>query len=390
MDIQSQYAPVPVNTRAILRVKTLLGEGYVELSAGNRAGPGFRDGARIPTGHVEATQSLDQVLGSFNKTTQHNFEALLTGTSASLAGQDQNLNNALGNVDPTVTELTAMVGVLDQQQSSVRQVISGGATVLGTLGRRGAELQTLIRAGNQVLSSTAARNSALSATVDALPPFLSRLRTTLHTLDGTLSLAKPSLDALTPVAPLLTPALRGLIGLSGPAVKLLHQAPSLLDAADRALPAMTRFSEAFKPAVDALLPAARELAPVISFVSLYREELVTAMADLAATLEATSSAHTASGSASYIRAISMLSDESVYGQSARAPTNRNNTYFAPGELANVGRGLLSASCSNAGNAAQVPILGHNVPCRVEPGFNWGNGLAPGYYPKLTRAPLPSK
>ena len=56
-----------------------------------------------------------------------------------------------------------------------------------------------------MLASTAARNAALSATVDALPPFLARLRSTLRVLDGTLGLAKPSLDALEPVAPLLTP-----------------------------------------------------------------------------------------------------------------------------------------------------------------------------------------
>ena len=87
----------------------------------------------------------------------------------------------------------------------------------------------------------------------------------------------------------------------------------------------------------------------------------------------------------------MISNESVYGQSVREPTNRNNAYFSPGELANVGRGgLLSASCANTGNQAQVPILGHNVPCRVQPGFNWGHGIASGYFPRLTRAPLPSK
>jgi virulence factor Mce-like protein len=391
MEIEPPYAPLPVDTRAILRQKTLLGEGYVELSAGRRAGRGFRDGARIPTSHVQATQSLDQVLGSFDKPTQHNFEAFLNGTAQSLDGQGQNLSNALGSLDPAVTELTAMVGVLDQQRSSVRQVISGGATVLTTLGDRSAELRTLIIAGDRVLSSTAARNAALSATVDALAPFLIRLQTTLHTLNTTLGLAKPSLDALTPVAPLLTPALKGLIGLSGPAVSLLHEVPSLIDAADLALPAIGRFSRAFKPAVDALLPAARELAPTISFVAQYRQELTTAMANLAATLQATSSAHTAIGSASYLRAISMISNESPYGQSVRQPTNRDNTYFAPGELVNVGKGgLLSVDCSNTHNTPQVPLLGQNVQCRQQPGFDWANGTAAGYFPRVTRAPLAAR
>jgi phospholipid/cholesterol/gamma-HCH transport system substrate-binding protein len=282
-----------------------------------------------------------------------------------------------------------MVGVLNQQQPSVRGVIANGATVLTTLGDRSAALRTLITAGEQVLSSTAARNAALTATVDALPPFLTNLRTTMLTLGGTLGYAKPSLDALRPVAPLLGQALHDLIRLSGPAVKLLHAAPGLIAAADRALPAVQRFTTAFRPAVDALLPAVRELAPTITFVAAYRQELVTAMADLAATLEASAPANTPSGSASYIRAISMIGNESFYGQSVREPSNRNNAYFSPGELAKVGSGgLQSASCANTGNSAQVALGGGNVPCRVQPGFNWGHGILPGYFPRLTRAPLP--
>ena len=41
-----------------------------------------------------------------------------------------------------------------------------------------------------------------------------------------------------------------LITLSGPAVRLLHQAPSLLKDANAALPSITRFSKAFKPAIE--------------------------------------------------------------------------------------------------------------------------------------------
>jgi virulence factor Mce-like protein len=389
VEIAPQYAPLPAATRAILRQKTLLGEGYVELSASPRTGRMLRDGATLPVSHVQSTQSLDQVLSAFDKPTQRNFEAALNGTAAALAGRGQDLGNALGNLDPATTELTALVGVLNEQQGNVQRLIANGATVLGTLGSRSAELQTLITAGNEVFSSTAARNAALSATVDALPPFLTRLRSTLRVLDGTLTLAKPSLDALEPVAPLLTPALHDLISLSGPAVTLLHEAPSLIDAADQALPAIQRFSEAFKPAVDALLPATRELTPMISFIALYRSELTTAMANLAASLEATAPANTPSGRASYIRAVSMITNESPYGQSVREPANRNNAYFAPGELANVGKGgLLSASCANTGNAPQVPILGHNVACRLQAGVDWGAAAAAGYFPRLTRARLP--
>jgi virulence factor Mce-like protein len=391
MDIDHQYAPIPVDTRAILRQKTLLGEAYVELSTGNGAGAKFADGGTIPSTHVEDTQQLDQVLSSFDKPTQRDLQLLLNGTYTSLAGRGQDLNDAIGNLDPTFTELAALVGVLNDQQANVRGVISNSATVLSTLGNRSADLQSLVGAGDQVLATTAARNRELTATIDAMPPFLRSLNTTLGTLQGTLRIAKPSLDALRPVAPLLTPALSELIALSGPAISLLHEAPSLLDAADAALPAITKFTDAFKPALDTILPAAREVAPLISLIGSYHRELVAAMANLAADLEASASANTPTGTASYLRAVIGLGPDSIYGQTVREPTNRDNTYFAPGELANTGKGgLLSANCNNVHNPAQVPLPFANVPCRVQPPFKWGHGVATSYFPRLTRAPLPKK
>jgi hypothetical protein len=130
---------------------------------------------------------------------------------------------------------------------------------------------------------------------------------------------------------------------------------------------------------------------MISFIGIYNRELVAAMANLAGDLEARAPANTSTGSASYLRAVIGIGNDSVYGQTVREPTNRDNSYFAPGELAHVGEGgLLSANCNNTHNVAQVPALFRNVPCRVQQSFTWGHGIASGYYPHLTRAPLPNK
>jgi phospholipid/cholesterol/gamma-HCH transport system substrate-binding protein len=396
LDLQHQYAPIPTDTRAILRQKTLLGEAYIELSTGNRSGPKLPDGGTIPASQVQHTEQLDEVLQSFNTQTQHNLQAVLDGTYESLNGRGEDLNDAIGNLDPTLTELSALVGVLNQQQGNVRSLISNSATVLTTLGDRSADLQSLIEAGDQVLSTTATRNTDLTDTVNALPPFVSQLKTTLTTLNGSLGLAKPSLAALEPVAPLLTPALSDVISLSGPAIKLLKMAPGLLADANRALPAITSFTDAFHPAVDAILPAAQQVAPIISFMGLYHNELVAAMANLGADLQGLASANTAypvgtapAGEAHYLRAVIGVSDQSVYGQSIRSPNNRQNAYFSPGELSNLVSGLYSSTCNNVNNKAQVPLPGANVPCRVQPAFHWGK-FAPttsnGYYPHVTSAP----
>ena len=389
LDIAQRYAPIPADTRAILRLKTLLGEAYIQLSSGSRSGPKLADGGSIPRSQVEGTQQLDQVLSAFGRPAQRDLQQFLDGSTAAVAGQAETLSNAIGNLDPALTSLQGVVSNLDAQQSDVQTLLRGSAIVLGTLGQRSDELKTLIGTGDEVLSATAARNGELRATVNALPAFLAQLRSTLGSAGTSLALAKPSLDALSPVTGLVAPVLRGVISLSGPAVTVLHEAPKLLHDASVALPAIARFNRAFHPALDALLPAARQIVPMIDYIQLYHSELVTAMVNLAASLEATAPANTPSGSASYLRSESIVTNESFFGQSVREPSNRDNTNFAPGELAWVGKGgLLSASCANAHNASQSPLGFAAVPCRVQPGFQWG-GLSR-YFPHVTEGSTPGR
>jgi ABC-type transporter Mla subunit MlaD len=398
IDIRKQYAPIPIDTRAILRQKTLLGEAYVMLSAGSAAGPKFGDGGTIPTTQIDDSQQLDQVLGSFDKPTQTALQNLLNGTFTAIAGRGQDLGSAVGNLDPAVNELTAMVNVLNDQQTNVQRLIDNTGTVLTTLGDRSSQLQNLISAGGSALSATAQRNAALTATVNGLPAFLTQLRTTLSNLDTTLGLAAPALHVLRPVARLAPPALRDVIRLAGPATQLLQRAPGLLDAADHALPAIARFTVAVRPAFEALLPAVREVAPMMAIAGEYRHEILAAMANLGAVNQGTASAattnntFTAAGTAHYVRVVAPLTSESIGGQSIRPPTNRHNPYYAPGEQANLATGLLSSDCNDVHNVAQVPFPGaRNVPCRLQPGYPWG-AVTPttrnGYFPHLTRAPVP--
>src|SRR5216110_141265 len=59
IEMQRRYAPVPDDTRAILRQKTLLGETYVELSPGTPGAPKLKEGARLPAGRVQGTVEFD-------------------------------------------------------------------------------------------------------------------------------------------------------------------------------------------------------------------------------------------------------------------------------------------------------------------------------------------
>jgi virulence factor Mce-like protein len=393
MDLKRQYSPIPADTQAILRQKTLLGEAYVTLSTGTGNGRKLADGGTIPPTQIQNTVSLDQALQSFDTQTQHNLQAVLQGTFTALAGRGLDLNNALGNLDPALTELTAVVGVLNQQQGNLQRLINSSATVLSTVGDRSADLQGLVVAGDQVLSATAARDAQLTDTVNHLPPFLTQLRATLGVLNTTLGIAKPSLAALRPSAALLEPALAELIQLSSPAIKLLRQAPGLLNAADAALPSLTRFTSAFKPAVDVILPAAEQVIPMIDFIGRYSADIVTSMLNYSTALEAvgpaattTATMGTPKGQAHYARVLSPINSEILFGQSIREPANRHNAYYSPGELAQLAGGLTASDCANIHNTAQLPLPLNNLPCVAQAPFAWGS-TAPStpssFYPHLT-------
>ena len=67
LELDSRYAPIPRDTRAILRQKTLLGETYVELAPGSPDGAApWRDGGALAQGQVSETVELDEILRTFD------------------------------------------------------------------------------------------------------------------------------------------------------------------------------------------------------------------------------------------------------------------------------------------------------------------------------------
>src|ERR671916_2240066 len=61
IEMEERFAPIPCDTKAILRQKTLLGETYVELTPGDGQGCMVKEGGSIPTGQVSSTVELDEI-----------------------------------------------------------------------------------------------------------------------------------------------------------------------------------------------------------------------------------------------------------------------------------------------------------------------------------------
>src|SRR6185503_9721604 len=61
IELESRYAPLPSDARAILRQKTLLGETYVELTPGSRDAEKVPENGSLAVSQVSDTVQLDEI-----------------------------------------------------------------------------------------------------------------------------------------------------------------------------------------------------------------------------------------------------------------------------------------------------------------------------------------
>ena len=168
IELQPKYVPMPADTKAMLRSKTLLGETYIALTPGDRAGPKLADGARLPSKNIRAQVELDEVLRAFDRPTRRALHQWVSRMDRSLDGRSEDLNDALGNLGPTAESGADVLGILDSQHAAVRRLIGDTGKVFGAIGSREGDVQGLIRAGDRLFAATGRRNRELSATIAAL------------------------------------------------------------------------------------------------------------------------------------------------------------------------------------------------------------------------------
>jgi phospholipid/cholesterol/gamma-HCH transport system substrate-binding protein len=363
LEIDAKYAPIPRDTRAILRRKTALGEAYVELSPGNPRSGRVRDGGHLPSKQVASTVELDELVREFNEPTRRAMQRFVTGLSVALSGRGEDINNSLGNLDPLTGDASTVLDSLDRQRRAVRALISDTGTVFNALGRRQGELSGLVRAGNRILSTTARRNRELAETVQILPVTLRELRPTFREVESFSTEARPVLRALRPAGRSLGGTLVNAKALAPDLRGLFADLRRVLAISPRALPALTRVVRGSHPLVITLRQGLRDLLPVVDYLALYKQELVTQVSNVASSTQATEITR-AGKRRHYLRTLIPFMPEGLATATTRFGTNRHNPYFAPRALDHLATGLESIDCRNTGNPS--PPGTKAPPCKLQP------------------------
>jgi phospholipid/cholesterol/gamma-HCH transport system substrate-binding protein len=382
LKIDPKYAPLPNDTRAILRQKTLLGETFVELSPGHKSTGNLPDGGTLKDNRVEPTVELDEILRIFDPSTKKAFQQWVQESSQTISGTaPKDLNSALGNLAGFAQDGAAVLQVLDTQSTAVRKVIKNTGVVFAALNERKGQLRQLIENSDRTFSALQSQQNALADTFRVFPTFLDESRLTLARLERFSINAHPLINDLKPVADNLGPTFRDLGALSPDLTTFFNKLPPVIRDSNVDLPAAAAFLRGARPVLAALHVFLPELNPILSYWNYDQDRIAHFLATGGSAFHY-KVAPTTNGVPGYALAqFGVSNQESIMLRTQRPSNERANSYLAPNAYNRaVKMGIVeSFDCKPSGGKVRDPSdngIQQIPPCFVQPRQLYDNRFFP--------------
>jgi len=337
IELQDEYAPLPQDSRAILRQKTLLGETYVELTPGTKTAPDIPEGGTLEAAQVAPTVELDEILRAFNKETREGFQVWQQDLGKGIEGQGQGFNEFLGVLPEFASSTNAILQILNSQERATREAIKNTGVVFDALTERGDQLSQWIDSSNQLLTTTARRDDSLRALWQAFPTFIDESNLALRDLEKYAENTTPLLRDLKPVGTQLSNVLVQASGLAPDFKEFFIGLNRLIPASRKGLPASSRFLDDTRNLFAQLDPFLRNINPFFRFLGQYKRELAAMVANDTAVTQATDQIGTRR--VHYLRLTSPVNPEALATYPQRQGWHRGNPYYKPGTYDQLRQGL---------------------------------------------------
>jgi phospholipid/cholesterol/gamma-HCH transport system substrate-binding protein len=358
LELDSQYAPIPRDSRAMLRQKTLFGETYVELTTGSKRSGQLKDGATLPNARIEPTVELDEIFTTFDPATRQAFRDWMTELARAIrGGRSRDLNDAFGNLEGFSVDGAKLLRVLDEQELAVSRLIRNTGVVFGAINERRGALRQLIQNSHATFEATASRDRELAETFRIFPTFLDESRVTLDRLERFARNTHPLVNDLKGPATDLGPTVRDLGELAPHLTRLFRNLPPLMRASRRGLPALERLLRGAQPLVEAVHVFFPELNPILAYFNFNQDVIAHFISNASSNLAGKWAAgERGQTQIAIIDPRSFPSPEFPHGYRERPFFDRGNSYIGPNFLT---RGpplgtIESFDCSPAGGVKREP------------------------------------
>jgi len=324
IELEDRFAPLPRDSKATLRQKTLLGETYVELTPGSPNAPMIPEDGRLAATQVSETVELDEIFRAFDPRTRRAFQTWIQSQSRALRGRALDINDTIGNLEPFAEDTGRLLRVLNGQQEAVRQTVRNTGVVFDAISERRGQLQSLVRNGNRVFETTATRDDELRQLFTVLPTFNTEAETTVRRLERFAEDTDPLVTQLRPAARELAPTFAQLRLLAPDLRALFRDIDPLITASQRGLPATEDLLEDLRPALGEFDPTLKQLNPILNYIGNYKQELQSFFVNPPASTQAVGS-----DGVHYLRTLNPQNPENLAVYPRRIGSNRPNAYRLP-------------------------------------------------------------
>ena len=136
MEIDAGSAPLRRGTRATIRPKGLLGNPFVELTAGPPSAAAIPSGGTLPLQDTASPVDLDQVMDLFDPQTRTRIQTLTREGGTALAGRGSDLNTFLSALPGITQDTSAVTGKIAQQARNFsRSLLHNLRTIIASVYR---------------------------------------------------------------------------------------------------------------------------------------------------------------------------------------------------------------------------------------------------------------
>jgi phospholipid/cholesterol/gamma-HCH transport system substrate-binding protein len=380
--IDPKFAPIPRDTRAILRQKTLLGETFVELTPGHPSAGELADGGTLVNSQVEPTVELDEILRIFDPATKTAFRSWVQESAQTISGTaPQDLNSALGNLAGFAQDGASVLNVLDTQSTAVRHLIKNTGVVFGALNRRQGQLHDLVVNSDRTFSALQAEQNALADTFRIFPTFLDESKATLARLETFSIETHPLVNELKPVADDLGPTVRDLGALAPDLETFFRRLPPVIRSSKTDLPAAAAFLRGAIPVLGGLHVFLPQLNPILSYWNFDQDRIAHFLSTGGSAFHYDVSPQPGGLPGYALAQFGVNNAESIQLKTTRPSNERGNSYLAPN---NYNRAALmgieeSFDCKPSGGEVKNPSDDGTTqipPCFVQPKSLYDNRLFP--------------
>jgi len=285
MALDEKVLPIYRDARVQLRMKTLVGETYIDLAPGSSAAGELKSGALLPVTHAAESVRLDDILSALGPKTRQRIRTNIRSLAGGLDGRGEDFNAVLASFEPTFGDGGRVMAVLDAERKRVAAVVDQAGDVMQAFGERSDSVRTLATGLRGAAEAAADRDDRVRAMLRELPGTLTQARSSASRLGNFSRVATPVVADLTTAASALTPVVRDLAPAARDARRLVAELRGVLPQAKPLLEDLKRFAAATKPVAPAVGAVLRQANPALAYLAPYHREFGAFFANIGSVID---------------------------------------------------------------------------------------------------------